>query len=53
MFDDVEEISKIQKLYKKYEQIITDIEYNQGKDEIHIRNIKNIQLNYVRYYLIL
>jgi hypothetical protein len=41
------EIGKIQKLYKKYEQIISDIQYDSEQDKIFILNKGNVILNYV------
>ena len=41
------EISKIQKLYKKYEQIITDIQYDSLNDKVYISHRGNVVLNYV------
>jgi hypothetical protein len=47
LFDDLEEISKIQKLYKKYEQIINDVEYDIKNDRIIINNLSSDRFVYV------
>lgn len=41
------EIVKIQKLYRKYDQIIIDIDYNKKEDKIFINNTSHIELKYV------
>ncbi len=41
------EISKIQKVYKKYEQIISDIEYDKENDKLLLNTTRLINLNYV------
>jgi len=45
MFDDAEEIQKFQKLYKKYDQIISGIELDSQNDKILLN--AHIPLNYV------
>jgi hypothetical protein len=45
------EISKIQKLFKKYDQIISGIEYDMAKDKLFINNTGDLKLNYVKKYI--
>lgn len=51
MFDDAEEISKFQKLYKKYDQIISGIEFDSQSDKILLN--AHMPLNYVKINLII
>ena len=43
------EIQKIQKLYLKYDNIITDLDYDFINDTVYIRNKGKINLNYVKF----
>jgi hypothetical protein len=43
------EISKIQKVYQKYEEIIADLDYDKENDKLLINTSRIINLNYVKF----
>ena len=44
IFNTIESIKQIQNIYKKYDEMIADMEYNEKEDVVKINNIKNINL---------
>ena len=44
IFDTIESIKQIQNIYKKYDEMIADMEYNEKEDVVKINNINNINL---------